>query len=147
MTTRNSLLLASFVAVALAAPLAFAQDTQAGATPPAPTPPATPPPPTDDPGAMSTPATPATPATPPTDDTTATSATPATPATPASGASPKAVNWSDLDTDKDGKLSRSETASIKSLTDAFDSADTDKDGTLTTDEYKAYLAAHGNAAH
>jgi hypothetical protein len=125
MTTRNSLRLASFVAVALAAPLAFAQDTQAGATPPATTPPATP----------------------PTDDTTATSATPATPATPASGASPKAVNWSDLDTDKDGKLSRSETASIKSLTDAFDSADTDKDGTLTTDEYKAYLAAHGNAAH
>ena len=130
MTSRNSLMLASFIATALAAPLAFAQDASMGATGSASvqaqaTPPATTPP-----------ATPATPATPPTDDTSAVGATPAT------AASGKAVNWSDLDADKDGKLSKTEAAPVNSLTKAFDKADADKDGLLSTDEYKAYLDAN-----
>jgi len=74
-------------------------------------------------------------------------ATPATPATPAVGASVKAVSWSELDTDKDGKLSKTEAASINSLSKSFDGADADKDGALTTEEYKSYLAAHASASH
>ena len=55
------------------------------------------------------------------------------------------VTWSDLDADKDGKLSKTEVAPIDSLSQSFDAADSDKDGALTTDEYKAYLAARGGA--
>jgi hypothetical protein len=153
MTIRNPLILATALSAALAAPLAFAQDANASATaqehaatqasstttPTAPS--ATP---AEDAGAMA--ATPATPATPPTDDTTATSATPATPATPSPSATTKKVSWSELDGDKDGKLSKSEAAPISSLSEVFDQADTDKDGALTADEYKAYVAAQGNHA-
>ena len=70
-------------------------------------------------------------------------ATPATPATPSS-ASGK-VTWSDLDGDKDGKLTKTEAAALDSLTQVFDKADADKDGALTPDEYKAYLAVNGKA--
>ena len=74
----------------------------------------------------------------------ATPATPATAATPAthSSASGK-VTWSDLDGDKDGKLTKTEAAALDSLTQVFDKADADKDGALTPDEYKAYLAVNG----
>jgi hypothetical protein len=106
------------IAAALAAPLAFAQSDNASATAQA--------------------ATPATPATP------ATAATPATPATPAEpSAAARKVSWSDLDGDKDGKLSKVEAAPLQSLTSVFDKADADKDGALTPDEYKAYVAANG----
>src|SRR5690606_37539053 len=50
------------------------------------------------------------------------------------------VTWSQLDTDGDGALSKTEAAAIDSLARDFDTADTDKDGLLTADEYKAYLA-------
>jgi hypothetical protein len=57
---------------------------------------------------------------------------------PASGK----VTWSDLDGDKDGKLTKTEAAALDSLTQVFDQADADKDGALTPDEYKAYVAVN-----
>ena len=92
-------------------------------------------------------ATPATPATP--YPGTGTAATPATPATPADaaaasmGASPKTMSWSDLDTDKNGNLSKSEASSLSSLSQVFDAADANHDGSLTPDEYRAYLKTQG----
>lgn len=151
MTMRNPLILVTALTAALAAPLAFAQDANASATAQehaaaqasttTPAVPATTP--AADAGAMA--ATPATPATPPTGDTSATGATPATPATP-SAAATKKISWSDLDGDKDGKLSKTEAAPISSLSQVFDQADSDKDGALTADEYKAYIAAQGTHA-
>jgi len=61
-----------------------------------------------------------------------------------SSAAPKKMNWSDLDTDKNGTLSVTEAASVQSLAKAFTEADANADGQLTQDEYKAYLAANGN---
>lgn len=62
---------------------------------------------------------------------------------PAADAHPKALRWSDLDTDKDGKLSKAEAGPVQSLSDVFDAADANADGALTGEEYKAYLAANG----
>ena len=70
-------------------------------------------------------------------------ATPATPATPATSSTNGKVSWSDLDGDKDGKLTKTEAAALDSLTRVFDQADADKDGALTPDEYKAYIADNG----
>jgi hypothetical protein len=69
-----------------------------------------------------------------------------TPATPATTMNPtddsaRKISWSDLDTDHDGKLSKTEAAPVESLSQAFDTADSDQDGALTADEYKAYLAS------
>ena len=93
-------------------------------------------------------ATPATPATP--YPGTGTPATPATPANPSDAAaasmgsaSPRTMSWSDLDTDHNGSLSKSEASSLNSLSQVFDAADGNKDGTLTADEYRAYLKAQG----
>ena len=121
MISRTPILLTA-IAAALAAPLAFAQSDNATAQ-----------------GAVNAQA--ATPATPATPATATTPATPATPAEPAAAA--KKVSWSDLDGDKDGKLSKVEAAPLQSLTNVFDKADADKDGALTPDEYKAYIAANG----
>jgi hypothetical protein len=127
MTFRHFLPLGLAIAAAVSAPLAFAQDANASAT-------------AQDAAQSATPATPATPA----DPQAGTQATPATPATPAQPATDaKKVTWSDLDADKDGKLTKTEAAPIDSLSQSFDAADADKDGALTTDEYKAYLAMHG----
>lgn len=123
MTFRNLLPLGIAIAAAVSAPLAFAQDANASAT-------------AQDAMQSATPATPA-------DPQAATPATPATAAQPAADA--KKVTWSDLDADKDGKLTKTEAAPIDSLSQSFDDADQDKDGALTTDEYKAYLAMHGKA--
>ncbi len=129
MTSRHFLPLGLAIAAAVSAPLAFAQDANASAT-------------AQDAAQSATPATPATPA----DPQAGTAATPATPATPAEpAADAKKVTWSDLDADKDGKLSKTEAAPIDSLSQSFEAADSDKDGALTTDEYKAYLAARGGA--
>lgn len=135
-TSGHSLILSLAVAAALAAPLAFAQSTQANANA------------QDNASAQAaTPATRATPATPPSDDASAmSSATPATPATRAEpAADAKKVTWSDLDGDKDGKLSKTEAAPIERLNQVFDAADANKDGALTADEYKAYVAVHGKS--
>jgi hypothetical protein len=53
------------------------------------------------------------------------------------------VSWSQLDADQNGTLSKTEAASVSSLSTVFDQADGDRDGALTVDEYKAYLAANG----
>lgn len=123
MQARNVLI--SFLAfgAALSTPLVFAQDPASA--------------PAQDPAAAQS-AQPATPATP------ATQAADPAQAQPAADA--KKVTWSDLDGDKDGKLSKTETASIDSLNKVFDQADSDKDGALTPDEYKAYLAKNGGGA-
>lgn len=71
--------------------------------------------------------------------------TEAAPATP-TDAAPKQVSWSDLDADKDGNLTRTEAASVQSLSDVFEQADADTDGTLTPDEYKNYIAKNSNGA-
>ena len=129
MTSRYFLSLGLAFAAVVSAPLAFAQDANAGAT--------------GQENAAAQPATPATPAT-PADPQAGTAAIPATPAQPAAAAGK--VTWSDLDADKDGKLTRTEAAPIESLSQSFEAADADKDGALTTDEYKAYLAANGKVA-
>ena len=72
----------------------------------------------------------------------ATQATPATPATPATGA--KKVTWADLDTDRNGSLSKTEAGALDSLSQVFDDADANKDGALSADEYRDYLKTHGN---
>ena len=79
----------------------------------------------------------ATPAVPPTGDTTQ-QATPAAPVASASGER----KWSDLDGDGNGHLSVTEAASMPSLAKVFTEADADADGQLTQDEYKAWLASN-----
>jgi hypothetical protein len=63
--------------------------------------------------------------------------------TPAEAAAPQKKSWSDLDTDKDGNLSKTEAAPIPSLQAVFDQADANADGALTGEEYKTYLAVNG----
>ncbi len=48
--------------------------------------------------------------------------------------------WSELDVDKDGKLSKAEAAADPGLMQIFVKADANSDGTLTPDEYKTYVA-------
>lgn len=68
---------------------------------------------------------------------------PATPAAPSGPATPAKKTWSDLDSNKDGSLDKTEAATIPSLQAVFDQADANADGALTGDEYKTYLAANG----
>lgn len=63
--------------------------------------------------------------------------------TPTDAAEPQKKSWSDLDTDKDGNLSKTEAAPIPSLQAVFDQADANADGALTGEEYKTYLAVNG----
>ena len=64
---------------------------------------------------------------------------PATPA-PQTDAAPAKKTWADLDTDKDGNLTKTEAATIPSLQAVFDQADANADGALSGEEYKTYLA-------
>lgn len=57
----------------------------------------------------------------------------------------KAKTWADVDSDKDGKISKTESASEPAVGQIFDQADSNKDGSLTTDEYKAYIAKSNGA--
>lgn len=87
--------------------------------------------------------------TPPTQDSTmqdqpTQSAMPQDQATAQTGA--KGTKWSDLDADKDGSLSKTEAASLPSLSAVFDKADANADGALSGDEYKAYVAMNGRAS-
>ncbi|MDR0183717.1 EF-hand domain-containing protein [Lysobacter arvi] len=110
-------LIAAALVAVLSSPLAFAQT----ATPQA-----------DDPAAAS--------ASQPTSDA-------ATSASGAPSGAPAKKSWSDVDTDKNGSLSKSEASSVPALGQVFDQADADADGALTADEYKAYVAkAQGGAA-
>lgn len=85
--------------------------------------------------AQSTPQT-AEPQTTPTDAAAAPAATPAEPAQ----SQAKGKTWADVDSDKDGKISKTESATEPAVGQIFDQADSNKDGSLTTDEYKAYIA-------
>ena len=76
------------------------------------------------------------PQTAPTDATAAPAATPAEPAQ----SQAKGKTWADVDSDKDGKISKTESATEPAVGQIFDQADSNKDGNLTTDEYKAYIA-------
>lgn len=121
--TSRSLILITSIAAALAAPLAFAQsDTSATATT------ATSQDSTSAQASMQ-----------------ATTSSPPEAAITGSATAAKKVSWSDLDGDKDGKLTRAEAAGVTSLSTVFDKADADKDGALTPDEYKAYVATSGSA--
>lgn len=144
MKSRNAFLTALTLGLTLSAPLAFAQNDNASQTAQdqtAETPAA------DASATAATPASPAEPAAQSTDPTAATqSATPATPADPNAQGDAKKITWSDLDADKDGKLTKTEASSVQALTQVFDDADADKDGSLTPDEYKAFVAKNQNDA-
>jgi len=119
--SRKSLIGAFALVASLSAPLAFAQSAEASAqaAPPA---------------EAATQAEPNAPA--------ATTA----PAAGATAVAPAKKSWSDVDLDKDGKLTKSEAATVPALGQVFDQADGNADGTLTTDEYKAYVAKVQGAA-
>jgi hypothetical protein len=68
------------------------------------------------------------------------------PAAQAPTAEPKQVTWADLDTDKDGSLTKTEVATVPALSQVFDQADADADGKLTADEYKAFAAKDAGGA-
>lgn len=70
---------------------------------------------------------------------------PTDPTQAAPAAEPQQVTWADLDTDKDGSLSKTEVATVPELTQVFDQADADADGKLTAEEYKAFAAADTGA--
>lgn len=55
---------------------------------------------------------------------------------------PAKTAWEDLDVNKDGNLSKEETAPSPALQQVFEKADSNADGALTGDEYRTYLAAH-----
>ena len=50
------------------------------------------------------------------------------------------ATWADLDTNKDGNLSKDEAAKNVAMAAIFDKADANADGILTGDEYRAYSA-------
>jgi hypothetical protein len=52
--------------------------------------------------------------------------------------SDKPMPWKQLDTNKDGKLSKEEVAGDSQLTADFDAADTNKDGFLSKVEFRAH---------
>ena len=129
MKSRIALFIALAAGLTLSAPFAFAQEQDAA------------PPASEQAAEPATPATPADPAAQSSDPTAATQ-----PATPAAQGEPRKITWSDLDADKDGKLTKTEASSVQALTQVFDDADTDKDGALTPAEYKAFVAKNQGAA-
>ncbi|NDK38495.1 EF-hand domain-containing protein [Pseudoxanthomonas gei] len=48
--------------------------------------------------------------------------------------------WNDVDSDKDGAISKKEAASNAGLSQVFDQADADTNGKLTAEEYKAFVS-------
>lgn len=123
---RNSLLGAFALMASLSAPLAFAQSAVASAQATAATPPAVKSDATNAQGNTAANA------------DTATEA--ATGAGATAGPSPARKSWSDVDADKDGKLTKAEVRNVPELGQVFDLADSNADGSLTTGEYKAYVA-------
>ncbi len=135
MNSLTPLMLSIAIAAALSAPMAFAQDANVTADA------------QQDASAQA-----ATQAPRQATGTTATDATatadamgaqPAPQAAPQPASASRKVTWSDLDGNKDGKLTKTEAAPIESLGKVFDKADADGDGSLTAEEYKQYLASNG----
>ena len=114
--SRKSLLGSFALAAMLSAPLAFAQDPANTTTPD----PASPPAATDTQA-------------PPTTSNDAAAATTA-------GDPAAKKSWADVDSDKDGSLSKAEADSVPALAQVFGQADADANGALTADEYKAFIA-------
>lgn len=77
------------------------------------------------------------------------------PTSPPTGTAPQAnpaaaqpaaqPTWAELDTDKDGNLSKNEAAALSSVQALFDKADANADGSLTGDEYRNYLAMNNGS--
>lgn len=65
-----------------------------------------------------------------------------TPPADSTTAAPAQMTWADVDTDKNGSISKEESAQLASLAQVFDDADADSDGELTADEYKAFVASN-----
>lgn len=63
----------------------------------------------------------------------------------ANAADPASMTFTDLDTNKDGKLSTAEVASEATLTANFRSADSDGDGALSQSEYDTWRASEASA--
>jgi hypothetical protein len=129
MNNRNRKPLIGLIALsaALAMPMAFAQsETEETATPqteqPAPTEATTP-----------------TEAAPPTESATGASVQSTEQDTSAASSGAK-QGWADVDTDKDGAISKQEASSNAGLSQVFDQADADTDGKLTPEEYKAFVS-------
>ncbi|MEO8365701.1 MAG: EF-hand domain-containing protein [Pseudoxanthomonas sp.] len=129
MNNRNRKPLIGLIALsaALAMPMAFAQsDTAESAAPqteqPSPTEAATP-----------------TEAAPPAESATGASMQSTEQAAGAASSEGK-QGWADVDTDKDGAISKQEAASNAGLSQVFDEADADTDGKLTAEEYKAFVS-------
>ena len=57
-----------------------------------------------------------------------------------SSASGAKQGWDDVDTNKDGNISKEEAAANPGLSQVFAQADTDGNGSLTKDEYKAFVS-------
>ena len=56
------------------------------------------------------------------------------------GASGGKQGWDDVDTNKDGNISKDEAASNPGLSQVFGQADGNADGSLTKEEYKAFVS-------
>lgn len=52
-------------------------------------------------------------------------------------------SWADIDTDKDGNISKTEAVGMPALDRVFADADGNADGSLTADEYRDYAAKAG----
>lgn len=65
---------------------------------------------------------------------------PTAPTAPTTDAAPQQLTWADVDSDKNGSISKTESALLASLAQVFEEADANADGELTPDEYKAYVA-------
>ncbi|HEY0661711.1 MAG TPA: EF-hand domain-containing protein [Lysobacter sp.] len=128
--SRKSLIGTLALVASLSAPLAFAQSADASAQQAPPTETSTPP--TD---AASTTQSPTS-----TEATAGAETSTSNDATATTSAEPAKKSWADVDMDKDGKLSKTEAATVPALGQVFDQADADADGSLTADEYKSYVA-------
>ncbi|MGH8026302.1 MAG: EF-hand domain-containing protein [Pseudoxanthomonas sp.] len=119
-TNRKSTLGLIALSAALAMPMAYAQTQEEAAQPqteqPTPTESAT-----------------------PTDSAQGAATQPTEQATGAASSNGK-QGWNDVDTDKDGAISKQEASSNAGLSQIFDKADADTDGKLTPDEYKAFVS-------